>query len=279
VARGLRQDDGVLATDLSWTFDPGPVVAISVAGVAYAWRWIDVRREEEARGASVWRLLSFMAGLALIAAALISPIDALAEQLFVMHMVQHIILLDLSAVLLICGLTKVILRPVTRRLQALEHAAGPLAHPAFAVGFYIAVMWAWHIPTLYDAALRNQSVHAIEHVMLATAGILYWWHLFSPIRQRQRLGGLGPVVYMASTKLLVGMLGIVIIFAPHVLYPFYAHEPRTWGLSAHTDQQVAGAVMALEQSIVMGIALAYLFIQALTESEREQQRAERYGAA
>jgi putative membrane protein len=279
VARGLRQDDGVLATDLSWTLDPGPVVAIAVAGVAYTWRWIEVRREAGRRGASVWRLLSFMTGLALVAAALISPIDALAEQLFVMHMVQHIILLDLSAILLICGLTKVMLRPATRRLQALEHAAGPLAHPAFAVAFYIVVMWAWHIPGMYDAALRNQSIHAIEHVMLATAGILYWWHLFSPIRQRQRLGGLGPVVYMASTKLLVGMLGIVIIFAPHVLYPFYAHEPRSWGLSAHTDQQVAGAVMALEQSIVMGVALAYLFIQALIESEREQQRSERYGAA
>jgi len=278
VARGLRQDDGVLATDLSWTFDPGPVVAISVAGVVYVRRWVTVRRADGPRGASVPRLLSFMTGLALVAAALISPIDVLAEQLFVMHMVQHIILLDLSAVLLVCGLTKVILRPATRRLQALERAAGPLAHPAFAVAFYIAVIWAWHIPAMYDAALGNEQIHAIEHVMLATAGILYWWHLFSPIRQRQRLGGLGPVVYMTSTKLLIGMLGIVIIFAPHVLYPFYAHEPRTWGLSAHTDQEVAGAVMALEQTIVMGIALAYLFIQALIESEREQQRAERYEA-
>jgi cytochrome c oxidase assembly factor CtaG len=268
----------VLATGLSWTFDPGPVVAIAVAGVAYLWRWIEVRRQDGARSASAWRLASFMAGLALVAAALISPIDALAEQLFVMHMVQHIILLDLSAVLLVCGLTKVIMRPLTRRMTGLERAAGPLGHPAFAVAFYVVVMWAWHIPTMYDAALRNQTIHAVEHVMLATAGILYWWHLFSPIRQRQRLGGLGPVVYMTSTKLLVGMLGIVIIFAPHVLYPFYAHQPRTWGLSAHTDQQVAGAVMALEQSIVMGIALAYLFIQALIESEREQQREERYEA-
>jgi putative membrane protein len=139
-------------------------------------------------------------------------------------------------------------------------------------------MWFWHIPAMYDAALRHPGIHVTEHILLASAGLLYWWHLLSPIRSRQRLGGLGPVVYMTSTKLFVGLLGIAIIFAPHALYPFYEHAHRAWGLSADTDQQVAGAVMALEQSIVMGIALAYLFIRALGESEREEQRAERYGA-
>jgi cytochrome c oxidase assembly factor CtaG len=278
VARAVRQDDGVIATDLSWSLEPGPIVLIVLAGGLYLWRWIGVRRAEGARSAGGWRLVSFMTGLALVAVALISPVDALADQLFVMHMVQHIILLDLSAVLLVCGLTKVIMRPITRHLTGFERAAGPLGHPVFAVVAYIAVMWIWHIPAMYDAALRDQNIHLVEHLMLATAGLLYWWHLFSPIRQRQRLGGLGPVVYMTSTKLFVGLLGIMLIFAPHALYPFYEHAQRTWGLSAHTDQQVAGAVMALEQSIVMGVALAYLFIRALTESEREQQRAERYGA-
>jgi cytochrome c oxidase assembly factor CtaG len=107
---------------------------------------------------------------------------------------------------------------------------------------------------------------------------LYWWHLLSPIRSRLRLGGLGPIAYMASTKLLVGFLGVMLAFAPNLLYD-YDWSGTKWGLSAINDQHVAGLIMALEQSIVMGIALAYLFFRMLSEADAADQRAERYGAA
>ena len=68
-------------------------------------------------------------------------------------------------------------------------------------------MWLWHIPTFYDAALRHPTSMSLEHLTFAVAGLLYWWHLLSPIRTRMRLGGMGPVLYMGSTKLLVGLLG------------------------------------------------------------------------
>ncbi len=84
-----------------------------------------------------------------------------------------------------------------------------------------------------------------------------------------RLGGMGPVLYMVATKLLVGMLGIGLAFAPTAIYPFYAHHPHYWGLSPREDQNLAGLLMALEQSIVMGIALVWLFVRMLNESERE----------
>jgi len=98
----------------------------------------------------------------------------------------------------------------------------------------------------------------------------------SPISSRARLTGMGPVLYMLSTKLLVGILGIAITFAPDALYAVYKDQPPIWGLSAGDDQALAGAIMALEQSIVMGIALAWLFVRALAESESDEQRAERY---
>ena len=129
---------------------------------------------------------------------------------------------------------------------------------------------------MYDAALRNSTVHALEHLCFAAAGTLYWWHLLSPIRNRHRLSGLGPVAYMVSTKLLVGVLGIVLAFAPASFYAFYQHHPHYWGLTPGEDQNMAGLVMALEQSIVMGVALVYLFVQMLAESEREAQRQERF---
>lgn len=218
--------------------------------------------------------MSFLGGVTLVFVALCSPVDRLGEQLFLMHMVQHLLLLDLAPIFMLLGLTKVILRPVTRRVMRLERAAGPLAHPFFAIALYVATMALWHVPAMYDAALRVPVLHVLEHVMFGIAGGLYWWHLLSPIRARRRLGGMGPVVYMLATKVLVGLLGIMLAFAPEAIYDFYERQPGYWGLSPATDQAVGGLIMALEQSIVMGIALVFLFVRALAESEREDQRAE-----
>jgi putative membrane protein len=278
VARALRQSCAV-AADYSWTWEPGPLLLIAGAGALYLRRWRHARAAAGSRGASGWRAAAFLGGLAALFIALVSPVDRLGEQLFVMHMAQHLLLLDVAAILLIIGLTKVILRPVTRRVQRIERASGPLAHPAFAIVAYTGVMAAWHLPGAYDGALEHPLVHVFEHVAFLSAGLLYWWHLLSPIRSRHRLGGLGPVAYMVSTKVLVGLLGIVITFSPDMLYDFYAARPRAWGLSALSDQGMAGALMALEQSVVMGIALAVLFVRVLGESEREEQRAERLGEA
>lgn len=265
-----------MSPDASWTFEPGVIVLVLLAGAIYARRWRAVRARDGARAAGGWRLVAFATGLLAILAALISPIDRLADQILAMHMVQHVILLDIAPILLLIGLTKALLRPITRRLQPIENAAGPFGHPAFAVVLYVAAMWVWHIPALYDAAAAHSAIHVLEHITFATAGLLYWWHLIGPVRSRLRASGMQPVTYMLSTKLLVGLLGIVLTFAPNAIYAFYADQPDFWGLTPQNDQAVAGLIMALEQSIIMGIALAWLFARMLTESEREELRAERY---
>jgi putative membrane protein len=276
VARGLRQSRAVSA-DYSWTLSPGVLTALVLGTVLYGRAWRRARRQDGPRAAPGWRGACFAAGLACVFAAFVSPLDALGHQLFVIHMVQHILVLDAAAILLTLGLTRVILRPITRSVQRLERAAGPLGHPVFAVVLYAGGMILWHVPAAYDAALRSPALHALEHVTFAAGGLLYWWHLLSPIRSRHRLGGLGPLAYMATTKLAVGLLGIVLTFSPQALYAVYVDGPRLWGLSAVTDQNAGGALMALEQSLVMGSALVYLFFRQLNESEREQERAERYG--
>jgi putative membrane protein len=263
------------AVNSSWSWAPAVLFVIALGVAAYVYRWRAARAETTRHRPGVGRLLLWLAGMAAVFAALVSPIDALGEQLLVMHMVQHILLLDIAPILLILGLSRVLLRPVTRRITLIERRAGFLAHPAVAAVLYVAVMWVWHIPALYDAAVGNDAIHAFEHLCFAFAGGLYWWHLFSPIRGRMRLSGLGPVVYMLASKLGVGLLGIALTFAPEALYPHYEHG-TPWGLSAETDQSLAGLVMATEQSIVMGIALAWLFMRMLAESDREQERAERY---
>jgi len=265
---------------LEATWNLSPVILLALAGyvTAYGLRWKRSRGQGGARVASGERLALWVLGVAVLFAALVSPVDALGEQTASFHMVQHLLIADLAPIALTLALTKHILRPLTRRLQRIERAAGPFGHPAFGVVAYVGVMWAWHVPALYDAALSSPLVHGIEHLTFGAAGLLYWWHLLSPVRSRLRLGGLGPVAYMASTKLLVGLLGIVLAFSPTAFYAYDFGGLRVLGMSELDDQHVAGLIMAVEQSIVMGIALAYLFARMLTESEQEEQRAERYAA-
>ncbi len=268
-----------MSANLSWTFSPGVLIGAVLVGGVYVRRWRQVRYSDSPlreTQAPTWRLCCFLGSIAVAVIALVSPVDALADQLFFMHMIQHMLLLDLVPILTIVGLTKVILRPVTRSVADLERRAGALAHPAVAVFLYVTVIWAWHIPAAYDVAVTHPTVHVLEHMSFVIAGSLYWWHLLSPIRARMRLDGLGPVVYMGSTKLFVGALGMGLAFAPAALYPYYVHHARVWGLSAADDQSIAGLIMAVEQSLVMGVALVVLFVRALTESERAQQRRERY---
>jgi putative membrane protein len=278
----MGQSGAILATvanpNLAWSAQPGALIGAALVGGAYVARWRRVRTTSPRprTDAPVWRLCCFAGSLLAALIALVSPIDALADQLFFMHMVQHMLLLDVVPILAILGFTKVILRPITRTVRDLEQRAGVFAHPAFAVVLYVAVIWAWHIPPAYDFAVTHPVVHVLEHTSFVLAGSLYWWHLLSPIRARLRLGGMGPVAYMTSTKLFVGALGMGLAFAPTALYPYYVHHARVWGISALEDQSIAGLIMAIEQSLVMGSALVVLFLRMLSESERDQLRQERY---
>lgn len=251
---------------------------IALAGYAtvYGVRWRRARAQGGARAASGWRAAAWGAGLACLFVALVSPVDRLGEQLASVHMIQHLLIADLAAIALTLGLTRWILRPLTRVIHRIERAAGPFGHPAFGVVAYVGAMWLWHLPALYDAALKHPGVHVLEHLSFAAAGLLYWWHLLSPIRSRLRLGGLGPIIYMASTKLLVGFLGIALAFSPDLLYDAYGTTGKRWGMTPLDDLHVAGLLMALEQAIVMGIALVVLFSRMLAEADREDERAERY---
>jgi putative membrane protein len=133
---------------IAWSFEPAVLIAIAAALWFYIPRWRLVRAEHGARGAGRWRLASFVGGLAAVAAALISPIDSISEDVFFVHMIQHVLLLDIAPILLICGQTKLILRPATRRLLRLEESLGWFGRPAFAVVFYIGAVCVWHIPAM-----------------------------------------------------------------------------------------------------------------------------------
>lgn len=260
--------------DTPWTIAPAVLVTVVLYAWVYLRRWRKVRATIGTKHAGPGRLALWLGALTLIVIALLSPVDTISDQLASAHMVQHLLLADIVPIMLILAFSKVLLRPVTKEIHAIEKRAGWIAHPAFGVVAYVGSMWMWHIPVMYDAALRHAGVHVLEHLTFAVAGSMYWWHLISPIRSRLRLGGMAPVAYMASTKLCVGALGVFLAFYPHLLYKPYDIAGERWGMSPIDDQHVAGLIMGLEQSLVMGVGLAYLFARMLTEAEAQNKREE-----
>jgi cytochrome c oxidase assembly factor CtaG len=167
------------------------------------------------------------------------------------------------------------MRPVTRRLQALERRLGPFASPVTGLVVWLALMYLWHVPALYDAALEHASVHLLEHASFFTAGVAVWWPLIQPVPMRRRMPGLWPVAYIAAAKFGLAALGLYLTWSTNVLYPHYEDVERVWGMSAITDQNVGGALMMVEQSLTFVLALVVLFVGILSRSEAEELRRER----
>ncbi|MFL5825513.1 MAG: cytochrome c oxidase assembly protein [Thermoleophilaceae bacterium] len=249
---------------------------LALAVWVYVKRFRTARREEHGRGAGFRQAACFAGFVFVMLAALVSPLDRLGEDyLFSAHMVQHILIADIGPLLLLLSLSRVILRPVTRRLMRVERALGPLAHPATGIVLWLVLIYFWHVPALYDAALNHSALHALEHVCFFTAGIAVWWPLIQPVPMRRRLTGLWIFAYIFSAKVGLAALGIYLAWSTKVAYPYYEHVPRIWGLSPVDDQNAGGAIMLVEQSIVLVLAFATLFVRMLLQSEQDELRRER----
>jgi putative membrane protein len=258
-----------LAPDTSWTFDPLQVVPTLLVAALYARRVLTLRD----RGTPVppWRIALFATGIATLLVAFVSPVHALGERMFSFHMLQHVLLGDLAPLALLAGLTGPILRPVLARLHRLRFLANPLvALPIWAVNLYV-----WHLPLLYDAALRHDAVHALEHFCFFMGGTIMWLPVLETLPAPEWFGTGWKLGYIAAVRVVETILGNVFFWAGTVFYPVYAHHTRLWGMSALADQGIAGGVMMIEGSIVTLVALAWLFLRMASEGELRQQLLER----
>ena len=261
---------------IQWLSDPAILAPLALFAGIYVWRFRQARREAGGRGAGVAQAAAFAGAMVALLAALISPIDGLGEDyLFSAHMVQHVLLGDVAPLLLLLGLSRVIMRPATRRLTRVERALGPFASPVTAIFFWLGVMYLWHVPALYDAATEHPGLHLLEHLSFFAAGVALWWPLIQPVPMRRRLTGLQPLGYIGAAKAGLAALGIYLAWSTTALYPYYEQTPRIWNLSPVEDQNVGGVIMMVEQSLTLVIVMVALFIAALARSEEEQRRKER----
>lgn len=258
-----------LAPNTSWTLDPLQIVPTLVAAAFYTRRVLTLR----ARGTPVpgWRIALFATGILTLLVAFVSPVHALGERMFSFHMLQHVLLGDLAPLALLGGLTGPILRPALRWLYRFRFLANPfVALPVWAVNLYL-----WHLPFLYDAALRHDSVHALEHLCFFTGGLIMWLPVVETLPAPEWFGTGAKLGYIAIVRVVETVLGNVFFWSSSVFYAVYVHQNRLWGISAIEDQNLAGGVMMIEGSLVTLVALAWLFLRMASEGELRQQLLER----
>jgi cytochrome c oxidase assembly factor CtaG len=243
-----------------------PVLAL-LGWIPYAIRARTLR--DQGRPVPGWRQGCYAAGLVLLGAALIPPVDKLADELLVAHMVEHLVIGDLAALLIVLGFTGPLLAPVLRlrwvgRLRVLTHPV--IAVTVWAVNFY-----AWHSPALYQAALRHDPIHALQHATFLAFGICVWMGLVGPLPKPQWFGNGARLVYIVAVRLIGTVLANVMIFSGTVLYPYYRPGDASWHISPMGDQVAAAGVMMVEESLLTIGLFCWLFLKVATENEERQQ--------
>ena len=263
---------GVLATtatgDLwtAWSLDPIVLAgaAVAIAFFLHGWRRLHRRRP----AAAPWtRIPLFVAGVLVVVVGLVSPLDAIAEEyLQSAHMLQHVLVADLGVALALLAvrgplsffvIPRDLLAPLARR-AGLRVTVSFLLRPVVAVSLWLAVLVAWHVPVLYEAALEQPLVHRLEHLSFLVGGLLVWTLIIDPsghgrLSVNGRIG-LAIVLFWAGQ-----LLAYVFVFGFDPYYDVYADQPeRLLGLSPLTDQKLAGVVMMVEQALTLGLALVLL---------------------
>jgi len=258
----------------SWTFDPWIIIPLLLAGGIYLRGWRDLHRRLPRRFA-VWRLIAFQAGLLTLFLALASPLHPLAELLLQFHMIQHLLLMMVIPPLLLLGAPVL---PLLRGLPrpVLQHWVGPLfaskglrrlghflTHPIVCLVAFTVSTVTWHLPGLYELALRSEFWHDVQHVFFLSTGLLFWWPVVQPWPSRLRWPRWTMIPYLLFADIQNTALSAFLIFSERVLYPTYAAVPRLWGISVLDDQAAAGAIMWVPGSVIFLIPVAVLAIRLL----------------
>jgi len=256
---------------LEWSWEPLVVALLAISAALYV---IGIIRMGHAR---VWNVVAFFGGWIALFIALVSPLDALGEVLFSAHMAQHELLMIVAAPLLVLG------RPLAAMLWAMPASwripianavqTKPIAAtwrfftaPLIAVIVHAIALWVWHLPSLYEATLRSDFIHALQHTSFIVTAALFWWALIHG--RYGRLGYGAAVFYVFLTSMHSGALGALLTISQNLWYPIYSSRTTAWGLDPIEDQQLAGLIMWIPAGVIFLVLGVALFIAWLAEAER-----------
>jgi cytochrome c oxidase assembly factor CtaG len=243
-----------------------PIAACALYLVLYGRRVGTLARER--RPVPSWRIASFVGGVVLMTAVQIGPLDELADSVLAAHMLQHILIGDVASLFIVLGLTGPVLQPLlhmrpTRPLRV-------LASPIVALVLWTLDIYLWHVPFFYQAAIEHDLVHALEHACMLWFGVLLWLALIGPLPKPSWFSGWGALVYVIAVRLAGAVLANVLIWSQSVLYPVYRATDAARGLNPLSDQNLAGGLMMVEESILTLVLLGWLFFRFAMQDEQRQ---------
>ncbi|WP_445152620.1 cytochrome c oxidase assembly protein [Baekduia sp. Peel2402] len=251
----------------TFTFAP---LQIAPAVVTAALYWRRARTlSGTPRAVPVAKQVAFYSGLALIVMVLVSPLASLAEEVFWAHMVEHLVIADLGALLVVVGLTGPVLAPVMR--INLFDKLRVLAHPLVALPLWAIDLVAWHIPALHEAALHHDGVHALQHLCFIFFGANVWMCLFGPLPKPTWFGTGWKAGYIIAVRLVGAALANAFLFGGGAFYSAYAPGEALHGISPGDDQVVAGSIMMVEESLLTIGLFCWLFLRAARENDERQE--------
>lgn len=237
-----------------WSWEPawGELGVVAAVGIGYA---LALRRFPASRA----RIGAFGLGLATALGVLVTPVDTIAlHYLLSAHLLQNVALAEWVPALLVLG-TPPALAEIVGRKPAVRLAT----HPLVALPVWLVTYGVWHVPAIYDAALRNHPLLHLEHACYVLAGLLLWWPVFHDSPHDLPAGRRAAYVFAAFV--LASPIGFFLSFLPEPLYAFYEEAPRIWGLSALADQQIAGALMSVSEAIVFFAVFAVFLTRFFAE--------------
>ncbi len=233
--------------------DPEWIAALVLFGVWYLWA-------ASAFHLPVWRRASFLIGLALIAVALLSPIEHVAlHSMLSFHLLQNVMLADWAPPLLVLGVSPG-MAAVAERNRLVRVATSPVV----ALGYWLAVWYIVHIPAVYGYGLEHRWALGVEHLLFITAGLAFWW----PVLIEGRMSPMPKLVYLAAAFFVAAPVALLIALAGSTIYPYYDTTPHLFGLSPRDDQQLGGILMAVEQSLILFLVFSLAFYELLAADER-----------
>ncbi len=234
----------------AWNFAPSIWIPLLLTILIYASGTRNIwRRAGRGHGITRRQWLSFVGAILVLMLALVSPLDAMSDELFSAHMVQHLILILAAAPLLVLSDFQLAFLWAMPRRQAQtigstvnQSRRSVLTNPVLVWILFTAIMWIWHASAFYEAALRNEAIHTLEHILFLFTAILFWWVLFKHTRP-DHLHYAMTVPFLFLTVLQTSILGALMTFTSQPWYSYYATSAPHWGLTPLQDQQLAGIIM------------------------------------
>jgi putative membrane protein len=214
-----------------------------------------------------WRAAVFLLGVTLMFLSLVSPLDAAADRLLSMHMLQHVFLTTVGPPLVLLGLPPGLLSPVFQNERVLK-AAKLLFNPVATATLFIVNMWFWHVPPVYDLALNDLEAHIAMHVAFMATGLLFWWPVIQPTPETGRVGDGARLLYLFATGMPMALLAVMFFASGNVIYDYYDRPDPLWNLDPMDDQQIAGLIMGALGEMASFVAITSLFFRFLDQEEQ-----------